>query len=552
MPVIGHNGDVAGTVSLFDLVLAAEIDGRLSEPVQRIMVSPPVTVNAEMPVEEFFQQGLSMAVVKDLNEVVGLVTPLELQNAIQVLLKEVVELREAHQLERAIINSVYDGVYITDGQGYTLDVNDAYVRITGIPREEIVGRHMKELIDEGYFKSSASLMVLETRQPVTIIDNIRGGVTCLTTSNPVFNEKGQIIRVVSSVRDMTELAELKSKLEQANQLNQKYEQELELLRRQQLQDDLIIGQHETMRALRRMIEKVAKTDATVLILGETGVGKELVAKEIQRLSPRRNGPFIRINCAAVPEHLIESELFGYERGAFTGANSTGKPGIFELAESGTILLDEIAELPMDTQAKLLRVLQEKEVTRLGGTRPRKLDVRILAATNKDLEQQVAKGLFRKDLYYRLNILPITVPPLRERREDIPLLVDYFLRLFNRKYGTSKSFSRPALHRLCDYSWPGNVRELRNLVERLVIVTQEDIIGPEHLVGLVVHRGQKEALCPANSGEIHTLKEAVRELERHLISEALRTYGSTHRAAHALGVSQPTVLRKIKKLGIKLS
>ena len=284
-------------------------------------------------------------------------------------------------------------------------------------------------------------------------------------------------------------------------------------------------------------------------MGKTGVGKEVVAREIHKNSLRKNGPFIKVNCASIPESLFESEMFGYASGAFTGADNKGKPGLIELANKGTLLLDEIGELSLSSQSKLLRVLEENKVTRVGGTEPINIDVRIIAATNRDLKKEVEKGTFREDLFYRLNVIPIYVPPLRERKEDIPLLSKYFLDLYNSKYNKTKTLSHKAFELLKWYSWPGNVRQLKNLIERLVLTCPYDIITDDYISGFF-GKEEIEELYNLGRGEL-TLDEAVSTIERQLIQNALKKYRTTRKAAKALGVSQPTIVRKCKKYGITI-
>jgi len=296
--------------------------------------------------------------------------------------------------------------------------------------------------------------------------------------------------------------------------------------------------------------KVAKVDSNVLITGESGVGKEIIAKIIHKASPRAQKSFLQINCGAIPENLLESELFGYEGGAFTGARRKGKMGYFELSDGGALLLDEIGELPFNLQVTLLRALQEREVLRVGGTTPYKFDVRIIAATNRNLEEMVSKSLFRADLFYRLNVVPICIPPLRERKEDIIPLVIHFLEKFNSKFKTNKRFEPEVLRAFERYDWPGNVREMENVIERLVIIVDDEIIDINHLP--FIDNNQEiqgvniEVLSPI------PLQEASDILEKKLIIKALQLYGSTRKAAKALGVSHPTVIRKAQKLNIKTS
>lgn len=448
-----------------------------------------------------------------------------------------------------ILDCMYDGIYITDGNGVTLFINKSYSSMSGIKKEDAVGFHMQDLIKKGYFLESASLKVIETKKPVSIIDCFSNGKKCLATANPVFDENGQIKMVVTNLRDMTELLDLKNQLEELYDLNKKYYFELKELRKDIENKYNIIGNSKSMIEIYEIIDRIAETDATVLVLGETGVGKEVVAREIHKNSLRKNGPFIKVNCASIPESLFESEMFGYASGAFTGADNKGKPGLIELANKGTLLLDEIGELSLSSQSKLLRVLEENKVTRVGGTEPINIDVRIIAATNRDLKKEVEKGTFREDLFYRLNVIPIYVPPLRERKEDIPLLSKYFLDLYNSKYNKTKTLSHKAFELLKWYSWPGNVRQLKNLIERLVLTCPYDIITDDYISGFF-GKEEIEELYNLGQGEL-TLDEAVSTIERQLIQNALKKYRTTRKAAKALGVSQPTIVRKCKKYGITI-
>jgi transcriptional regulator with PAS, ATPase and Fis domain len=307
--------------------------------------------------------------------------------------------------------------------------------------------------------------------------------------------------------------------------NEKYLSELNYLRNKYKEDENIVGESANIKKLKELIGYISKTDTTVLITGETGCGKEVFAREVHKRSNRANLPYVKVNCAAIPENLIESELFGYEKGAFTGALNKNKLGMFEVANGGTILLDEIGEMPLNLQSKLLRVLQEKEIMRIGATKSIKLDVRVIAATNQDLP-----------------------PSLRERRDDISLLAYRFLEKFNIKYGKEKSFDNTAMQALEFYEWPGNVRELENVIERLVVVGDNSYITYEDITTVL---GKDKIEAGLINSKL-TLKEAVDRLERELIENALRKYGSTYKAANVLGVTQPTVFRKAKALGVNLS
>jgi transcriptional regulator with PAS, ATPase and Fis domain len=350
------------------------------------------------------------------------------------------------------------------------------------------------------------------------------------------------------MRDLTELLKLKDKIERTEKKNEKYLTELNYYRSKLMKNTNFIGESQKINEIKELISYVAKTEATILITGETGCGKEVVAKEIHDKSNRKDAPYIKVNCAAIPESLIESELFGYEKGSFTGALNKEKLGMFEIANGGTILLDEIGEMPLNLQSKLLRVLQEKELMRIGGTKSIKLDVRVVASTNCDLKELIKQGKFREDLYYRLNVLPVRIPPLRERKDDIPLLVHAFIEKLNLKYDKQKSFEAMAMQFLEYYDWPGNVRELQNVVERLVVMDDNEYISYDSVANII----GKDKVSLSRSDDNILLKDAVDLLEKEMIERALRKHGSTYKAAKALGVTQPTVFRKAKALGIKLS
>ncbi|GAV21984.1 sigma 54-interacting transcriptional regulator [Carboxydothermus pertinax] len=361
---------------------------------------------------------------------------------------------------------------------------------------------------------------------------------------PVVDSDGKIIGIVTRtdlIRSYyKELKRLNSLL---NERLENYREALKHLRESQYQQP-IVYKSAAMEHVVELARRVADIDATVLILGESGSGKEVIASLIHQESRRRTENFIKINCSAIPDNLLESELFGYEQGAFSGANKNGKPGLFELANHGTIFLDEIGDLPLQLQAKLLRVLQDKEIYRLGSTTPRKLDVRIIAATNRDLSQMVKNKTFREDLYYRLNVIPIVIPPLRERPEDIPALIHYFLEVFNKKHGFKKLFAPELVDFLTEKPWPGNVRELSNTVERLVIVSTGKIVTLEDYQNLFTTVKIKE------NPEDLSLAKKLNTVEKSLILKALETHGSTRKAAKALGISQASFIRKARKHGIK--
>lgn len=479
-------------------------------------------------------------VVKE-GRIVGAVAVLQEISELEEVSKELAYTKRLNQELDAIIESSFDGLYVTDGEGNTLRVNKATERITGVPTGEVIGRNMRELVEEGVYSRSGTLLALEKQERVTTTLETRTGQTVLVTSNPIYDDEGNIFRVVTNVRDVTELNELKQKLEQISQL---YQTELQQLRLQNSQR--LVVNSPKMKELLNLVTRLAGVDSTVLIQGESGVGKELIAEIIHTHSSRKDGPLIKINCGAIPENLLESELFGYEPGAFTGASKQGKAGLFELANGGTLFLDEVGEMPLNLQVKLLRVLQDRKITRVGGIKSHKVNVRVLAGTNRNLVDMIGKKQFREDLYYRLNVVPVHVPPLRERKEDILPLVQHFLQGFNKKYRMTKRMAADAIERLIEYDWPGNVRELENLIERLVVITVGDVITSDDLPAWA--QGNLQGANPES--EIIPLRRAVENAERKLLQKAFARYDSTYQVARVLGVNQSTVFRKAVKYGLK--
>ncbi|MFF2455689.1 sigma-54 interaction domain-containing protein [Peribacillus simplex] len=461
---------------------------------------------------------------------------------------------DAHKTDKlnraldAIIENSYDGIYITDQDGVTLYTNSAIERITGIPKEYYIGKSVDQLIKRGILNASVTHKVVKLRRTVSVVQDNFAGKETLITGSPVFNAEGEIEQVVTNIRDLSDLNELMHELTKVNELNNQYKQEIEKLRKITSKDGVVFVS-DKMKMIYEIAERISDIDATVLILGETGVGKDVLARNIYNRSIRsKKGDFIKINCGAIPADLLESELFGYEGGAFTGANQKGKPGMFELAESGILFLDEVGELPLQLQVKLLRALQEREIQRIGGTKPKKIDVRIIAATNRNLSEMVKSGDFREDLFYRLNVIPITIPPLRERREDILALIDLFLTKANEQYKFSKEIDSRLKEYFYQHDWPGNVRELINIVERLVVLTDNQILSINDLP----EEYQPENRNQPDLNATLTLKEAVERAEKEILTKAAQTYQTTYEIAEALDSSQATIVRKLKKYRLKVS
>lgn len=443
----------------------------------------------------------------------------------------------------ALFDSLHDGIWVTDPNGITLRVNKALEDMTGIAASELEGRHVSLPMRQGRYQASMTLRALEEKRTVTMLDYYENGKRFLNTSTPVFDDAGNVWRVIACIRDMSALEKIQDRLVELEIDNRR--QKRQMRRKSAKETGDLIGASGAARRMSGDIAKAARSEAITMILGETGTGKTLAAQTIHRLSPRRKEPFIAINCSALPDTLIESELFGYEKGAFTGARTTGKIGLFESAGTGTIFLDEIAELPLLLQAKLLHVLDGQTFSRVGGVKPIRLKARVIAATNRPLEELVAAGTFREDLYYRVNVLTVRIPPLRERLEDIPALSRYFLAEANQKNSMAKILRPEVLRHFAAYPWPGNVRELRATIEYLVAMSESNHIGlrdlPERLLGVT--------MSESHGGEEAGLKAVLALKERELVAKAIEETGSTWKAAKRLKISQASVVRKAKRYSI---
>jgi len=431
-----------------------------------------------------------------------------------------------HELLEIIFDNVANGIYIADGKGVTIRVNKPFEEMSGFTNDELVGRSLYDMVGpDNYFSGSASLLVIEKKMPVTATYSTRTGRKLLVKGRPVFDDQGGIRYIINTIWDLT-VVQYSKKID------------ADTARTQMLNEEDIVTCSQNMSDVIDLALRVAGTDSTILLTGESGVGKSLLAKVIHRASERKHKPLLQINCAAIPESLLEAELFGYESGAFTGADRKGKAGLFEQADGGTIFLDEITEIPLHLQSKLLGVIQDKAFHKIGGRGVLSVDVRIIAATNRDLAAQVALGRFREDLYYRLNVVPVQIPPLRERREDIPLLIRYFTDHYNRRYNSYRRFSERLVETMTSLPWKGNIRELENVVERMIVtstVSEINSLGP-------IDRNSAEG-----AGESRTLVDLLREYEDTLLIQALKEFGTTRKIARHFGLSQPTVARKIKGL-----
>lgn len=442
-----------------------------------------------------------------------------------------------------------DGLMICDGKGRILRMNRAAERLNGIKASEVVGRAVKSLVAEGQINRSATLEVLETRRQVSLVQTTpNSGYTLLVTGTPIFDSNNDVAFVVVNERDISLIEEMRRELRQVRQESDRMREKLAELALEELRDNHIVAQSPSMRQTLLLALKLAGIDASnILIQGESGTGKGLLAKFIHQNGQRRKKPFIQINCAALPENLLEAELFGYARGAFTGARETGKAGLFELAAGGTLFLDEIGELSQGVQAKLLKYLDDHEVMPVGGTKPRKIDCTIVAATNRDLEKQTRKKKFRLDLFHRLNTFTLSIPPLRKRPEDILELVGICLKRYNKKYKRRTYIGHKGYNALETHHFPGNVRELINTVKQAVVMCDQRFLDAYLIDSLNPVRPNPH---PGKPSDPCCLKEKVRAAEYEVLSRAAQQCTTTREAAAYLKISQPTVVRKFKVHGIQ--
>lgn len=439
-----------------------------------------------------------------------------------------------------ILESMHDGIIVMDSWGRVLRINSSFELITKVSASKILEANVEQLINWGCLPSVVLPEVLVMKKSIHVIEKIKDR-DYLTVANPIFNGDGETIGIVVILKDIDYLNELILNLQVTQELASRYFNEVDSIKDNANKKDMVASSIAMKRVI-SLAQKVAKVDSNVLITGETGVGKEVVAQSIHRCSNRMQGPFIKLNCGAIPEPLLESELFGYEAGAFSGAKREGKQGLIELADGGSLFLDEIGDLPMNLQVKLLRVLQEREVMRVGGTKPKKVDFRLIAATHRDLQKMVKEQAFREDLYYRLNVIPVHIPSLRERKEDIVPLAIFFLNKFNKKYDLNKKISPEVIQNLLKYDWPGNIRELENTIERLIVTSDSNVIVENSLK-------DTRNFNPVNESEPKLMFNVVEETEKQLIMEAQQQCRTTREMASILGISQSAVVKKMKKYGI---
>lgn len=457
--------------------------------------------------------------------------------------REVYHRDQRIEFYKRIIDNIEEEIFITDEYGFIQFLNPHAEKVCGLTLEEIIGTHVDELEQNGAISSSITKEVLKHNRTCNKLMEMHTGHTVVATGIPLYDRSGKLINVLTSSKDVAEIRDILSHLQDITTELGKKEHVIEELRKKVISQDNYVLESPPMKEVEKSLLKVAPTDATVLIDGESGSGKEVIAELLYKLGSRSDKPFVKINCGMIPEHLLESEFFGYESGAFTGASKGGKKGKIEMANGGTLFFDELGEMPLSLQAKILEFLQDREIVRVGGIKRIPVDVRVITATNRDLKAMVKEGTFRGDLYYRLNVMPIHLSPLRERVEDIIPLTRLFLEKYNNRYSKGKTFAPSVLSYFLNYNWPGNVRELMHTVERLLIISDDDVITMDD-----VNRIRNQENEPEFEPEITSLKQAKQKLEMSMVKKAYEAYHSSYKAAEALGVTQPAIMKILKRSG----
>ena len=449
-----------------------------------------------------------------------------------------------------IIDTISEGVWVCDGKGNVLRVNPVSADMNNVKAPDVIGRNMADLEAEGYFSECATLEAIKTKKTATRLVLLhRTNTMVIATARPFFDKKGNLKMIVGTERDISKLEELHLFLRQQALLQNSLKEHINELKTLNQLTHNIIAKSESMIHVLNQVSRVSHVGSTVLILGESGVGKTTIADLIHKNSSRSEKPFFSISCSSIPETLLETELFGYEKGAFTGAKDIGKKGLIEMADGGTLFLDEIAELSMASQSKFLKFLDEGTFFRVGSTKKQEVDVRIVAATNQDLQDLVKTGAFRLDLYYRLNVISIRIPPLRERHACVISLIRHYINYFSSRMKTKRIISPKALEILTTYSYPGNVRELINICERIVVMTKREYVMPGDLPRQVLKSVQTENVDFYDLIQGETLPEFMARIESRILVKTKTRYGSQEKMACALGVTQPTINRKMKKYGL---
>ncbi len=569
LPVVDHNGRIRGSIT-YPIIVNVLLNGNhLSTKVHQVMQKDFVAYNGDDFVNQYqLNLNYPTPVINKNGQVIGTLHPEKVINKLFNLYKNWQSFEQVLESYEFCFDTAYEGITVVDANGYIKLFNDAYSRFVGVSKKEAIGKHCSEVIE-----NTRLPVVLETGIPERNQPHILQGQSMIVNRLPIW--KGATIIGAVGMLIFEGVSELYDTFNRVQQFNNIENGERILLHypkpsEKTITFEQIIGESISLGIAKKIARKAAKTTSTILLTGESGVGKELFAKSIHHASPVSNGPLVSINCAAIPDDLLESELFGYDHGAFTGAKKGGKPGKFELAHKGTLFLDEIGEMSMHLQAKLLRVLQDQRFERVGGNGEIQVNVRIIAATNQSLEDQLKEGKFREDLFYRLNIIPIEIPPLRERKSDIPLLVSVLLKEICNKYNLSPvELSKEAMKAFLKYDWPGNIRELANVIERVVVLTESRRVElkdlPTHIgenehhqvtyaldkSHLLSEEQEYESTKPSLPNDLKKIKKQTSEdQERELLLKIMREVGGNKsKAAKVLGIHRSTLYKKLNQYGI---
>ncbi|EQG22042.1 TPA: sigma 54-interacting transcriptional regulator [Clostridioides difficile] len=462
-----------------------------------------------------------------------------------------------------ILEASHDEICVSDDKGIIIYCNKAFEENYGLKKEDILGKNVSFLEDSGYSTKSPIPIVLKTKTKFSLEQDTQAGKKLIITATPIFDENGNLEFTVENCRDITELNNIKNKLEDTKKQVKKYKSEVETLYRTALRiEDTVIMDGIVMRPIINTVNHVSKTDVSVLLLGESGTGKSSLARYIHHNSNRSNGPFITINCATISPQLLESELFGYTSGAFTGASTKGKVGLVELANGGTLFLDEIGDIPQNLQAKFLQLIQDRTFTPVGSLKNKKVDIRIISATNADLVSKVKEKKFREDLYYRLNVIEIKLPPLRERRDNLVEIIKYYFNRYSSDFNLNKTISKEAMDAIANYGFPGNIRELQNIIQKILLTCTDNHITIDDLPNIltknihITNNGNKTHISQINKVIISDSKSTnyknknfdtlIKEYEKNIILDAYEKFGSSYKVAKHLEISQSKANRLIRK------
>lgn len=444
-----------------------------------------------------------------------------------------------------ILEFSHDEISVCDKNGITLYCNKSFENNYGLTRDEVLGKSVMYIQEKGCLFQTPVTEVIRTKKAVSLEQQSKTGIKLIITATPLFDKNGDIEYIIENCRDITELNNIKDKLESSKKTIEMYKNEVEMYHRSAIYifDDIVF-KSESMKSIFKTVDQISNSNVNILILGESGTGKTSLARYIHSKSDRKDGPFITINCTTISPSLLESELFGYTKGAFTGANSKGKIGLVELADGGTLFLDEIGDIPPSLQAKFLQLAQDKTFIQVGGVKEKKVDIRIISATNVDLFGLVKEKRFREDLYYRLNVVNIKIPALRERIEDLPLLIENLLKRYNHKLNMNKTMSKSLVDKLSLYRFPGNIRELENLIQNLLITSNSENIYSLPLSLAYIGSDFDSDISESFSNK--SLDELLSEYEGEIIRKVHSKTKSSYKLASYLNISQPKAYRLIKK------